>query len=104
MNKTFISAFSNSSSLEFRQLVRQVQTLLLSTIQINIPNAVSVEVTSISSGSSGKSIIVKFTITVVVNIRMFYVVSAAQVRTVIQNVITSGKLTSLNISQIYITG
>ena len=104
MNKPFISALNDLSSLEFDQFAREVEKILLSAIQSNISNAVAVEVTTFSSNNKGTSTIAIVNITVIDDIKIFPVVDAVEVRSAIKSGISSGKLTPLKISQIYITG
>ena len=104
MNKLFISPLNDSSSLEFGQFARELEKILLTTIQNNISNAVVVHVTSFSSNNKGRSTVAIVNITVVDDIKVFPVVNAVQVRSAIQGGISGGKLTPLNISQIYVTG
>ena len=104
MNKTFISGLNNLSSLVCRQFARQVAEILLSTIQSTILNAVAVQVTSFSSNSNGTSTIAMVKITLIDNMKNSPVVHAVQVQSSIESGISSGKLTPLNISQIYVKG
>jgi hypothetical protein len=104
MNKAFISALNDLLSLEFGQFARQVEKILLPTIQSNISNAVSAKVTSFLSTNKGASTIVFVNITVIDHIKIFPVVHAVEVQSVLEGGISSGKLTPLNISQIYVTG
>ena len=104
MNKAFIIAFNDLSSLEFGQFARQVEKILLSVIQNNIPNAVAVQVTSFSSSNKGTSTIAIFSITVIDDIKIFPVVDVVEVQSAIEWGISNGKLSPLKISQIYVTG
>ena len=104
MNKPFISALNDLSSLEFDHFARQVEKILLSAIHSNISNAVAVEVTTFSSNNKGTSTIAIVNITVIDDIKIFPVVDAVEVRSAIKSGISLGKLTPLKISQIYITG
>ena len=104
MNKPFISALNDLSSLEFDHFAREVEKILLSAIQSNISNAVAVEVTTFSSNNKGTSTIAIVNITVIDDIKIFPVVDAVEVRSAIKSGISSGELTPLKISQIYITG
>ena len=104
LNKAFISALNDLSSLEFGQLARQVEKMLLSTIQKNISNAVTVQVISFSSNNKGASTIAIVNIIVIDDIKTFSAVDAVEVRSAVESGISSGKLISLKISQIYVTG
>ena len=104
LNKAFISALNDLSSLEFGQLARQVEKMLLSTIQNNISNAVTVQVISFSSNNKGASTIAIVNITVIDDIKIFPVVDALEVKSAIESGISTGELTPLKISQIYLTG
>ena len=104
MNKVFNSSLNDLTSFEFHQFARQVEGMLLSSIQSNITNAVGVQVTSFSSNSKGTSTIVVVAITFLDNNKIFPVVHALQVQTAIEGGISSGKLSQLKISQIYVTG
>ena len=106
MNTTFISALNDSRSLQFSQLASKVEKKLLVTIQVKYPNAVAVQVTNFLSTSNGASIISVFTITITititVNINISSSVQANLLQAAIQNGISNGSLTSLNVSQTYI--
>lgn len=104
LNKAFISALTDLSSLEFGQFARQVEKILLSAIQNNISNAVAVQVTSFSSNNKGASTIAIVNITVIDDVKIFPIVDALEVRSAVESGISSGKLTPLKISQIYVTG
>ena len=104
LDKEFASALTDLSSLEFDQFARQVENTLLSAIQNNISNAVAVEVTSFSSNNKGASTIAIVNITVIDDDKIFPVVDGLEMRSAIESGISSGKLTPLKISQIYLTG
>ena len=100
MNKTFISALSDSRSSQFHQLARQVEKILLTTIQINIANAVAVQVTSFSSGSNGTSITAVVIISVI-DIKVSSSIQKQLINFAISSGISNGNLTALNVSPTY---
>ena len=104
MNKAFISALNDKSSFEFLRFAPQVEHMLLSTIQSNIPNAAAVQVTRFSANRKETSTIASVNVTVIDDIKIYPVIYAVQVKSAIEGGISSGKLTPLKISQIYVTG
>ena len=101
MNKSFISALSDSKSSQFRQLARQVERILLTTIQIKVSNAVAIQVTSFSSYSVGTRITAVVTITVIVNVNIISSVQKSQLNVAISSGISNLNLTALNVSPTY---
>jgi hypothetical protein len=104
MKKAFISALNDISSFESRRFSPQVENMLLSTIQSNISNAAAVQVTGFSANGKETSTIATVNVTVIDDIITFPVVYAVEVKSAIQGGISSGKLSPLKISEIYVTG
>lgn len=92
--KTFNSAFSNSSSVMFREFSFGMERTLLSIIQGSILNTIAVQVASIQSASNGTSIRVTFEVIVIHRTEITTLMQRKLLYDFVKTIVTSSEMTS----------
>lgn len=98
MIEKYVSGYSNSASVEYKQLSFKIERIFLSLIQQNVSNVVLVKVSSISSVNSGANIRVMVTIILIRRVEITSIAQRNLLYSNISSIVESGVLSPFNIS------